>query len=272
MKQYMDGKNELKKTDGNIIQRLVVCSDLRKEMILTLYESQKSLGKIRESLKISATTAIHALKELEKGNLTFQDKNKNYGLTNIGRIIAMKMLDFSDSAEVLKKHEKFWMEHDLSGIPDVFFDKIGSLKDSLVLKDTDIDIFKVHTNFINLLKNAKEIKGVSSIYVPEFVPLVEELINRNVDIQLVLTTEVLSKIDITILNKIDKNKSNVNLFVMDKNIKAAITVTDSVFSLGLFRMDGTYDYSNDLISHSQQAIAMGKEICNHYVKLSKRVT
>jgi predicted transcriptional regulator len=260
-----------KKMGGSIIQRLVVCSDLRKEIIFTLYESQKSLGDIRDSLKISATTAIHALKELEKGNLTFQDKNKNYCLTNIGRIIAMKMLDFSNSAEVLNKHEKFWMEHDLSGIPEFFFDKIGSLKDSLVLKDTDTDIFKVHTNFINLLKNAKEIKGVSSIYVPEFVSLFEELNHRNVDIQLVLTTEVLGKIDMTLLNKIDKNKSNVKLFVMDKNIKAAITVTDSFFSLGLFRMDGTYDYSNDLVSQSQQAIAMGKEIFNHYVKLSKRI-
>ncbi len=254
------------------IHRLAVCSDLRRNILFSLFEGNKSLGNLRDGLKISSTTAIHALRDLEKGNLTFQDKNKIYSLTNIGRIIAMKLLDFSNAAEVLKKHENFWLEHDMSGIPDIFFERIGLLKDSMVVKDTDTDIFRVHSNFINLLKNAKEINGISSIYVPEFVTLFEELISKNVNIKLVLTTEVLGKIDITILNKINtKNKSNFNLFVMDKNIKAAITVTDYFLSFGLFRMDGTYDYSNDLISYSKQSIAWGKEIFDYYVKLSQRV-
>ena len=105
------------------IHRLAVCSDLRRNILFSLFEGNKSLGNLRDGLKISSTTAIHALKDLEKGNLTFQDKNKNYSLTNIGRIIAMKLIDFSNAAEVLKKQEKFWLEHDLSGIPDIFFEE-----------------------------------------------------------------------------------------------------------------------------------------------------
>ncbi len=254
------------------IHRLAVCSDLRRNILFSLYESKKSLGTLRDCLKISSTTAIHALRDLEKGNLTFQDKNKNYGLTSIGRIIAMKLLDFSDAAEVLKKHEKFWIEHDLSGIPQHQMEKIAWLKDSAVVTDTETDIFKVHSNFINLLKNAKEISGVSSIYVPEYVSLFEEFINKKVNIQLVLTKEVVEKIDKTILKKvITKDQSNFNLFLMEKNMKVAITVTDYFLSFGLFRMDGTYDYSNDLISYSKEAIAWGKEFFEHYVKLSQRV-
>src|SRR3972149_8584971 len=96
------------------IHRLAVCSDLRRNLLFSLFEGNKSLSKLRDGLKISSTTAIHSLRDLEKGNLTFQDKNKNYSLTNIGRIIAMKLIDFSNAAEVLKKQEKFWLEHDLS--------------------------------------------------------------------------------------------------------------------------------------------------------------
>jgi len=237
-----------------------------------MHNNRKSLRELRDCLKISSTTALHGLRELEKSKLVFQDKNRNYLLTNIGSIMAVKLLDFCNAAEVLKKHERFWLEHDMSGIPEHLIKKIEWLKDSAVVTDTETEIFKVHSNFINLLKNAKEINGVSSICVPEFLSLFEELLNKNVNIRLVLTEEVLEKIDTTILKKfITKDISNFNLFLMEKNMKVAITVTDYFLSLGLFRMDGTYDYSNDLISYNKEAIAWGKEFFEHYVKLSQRV-
>ncbi|HUW66613.1 MAG TPA: winged helix-turn-helix domain-containing protein [Candidatus Nanoarchaeia archaeon] len=252
------------------IQRLAVCSDLRRNVLMSLYADKKSLGHLRDELEISSTTAIHALKELEKYNLTFQDNDKNYLLTNIGRMIAVKLRDFSDAAEVLEKHTEFWLEHDLSGIPELLIEKIGMLKDSELIKDTEIDIFKVHSNFINLLKNAKEIRGVSSIFVPEYTSLFQELVRKNVDVQLILSKEVLDKIDESILNQlITKSEPKFNLFVMNKNLKAAITVTDYFLSIGLFRMDGTYDYSNDLISYSKEAILWGNEFFNYHVKLSE---
>ena len=254
------------------IQRLAVCSDLRKKIIIRLYDDKKPLGHLRDDLKINSTTAIHALKELEKYNITFQDNDKNYSLTNIGRVIAVKLLDFSDVAEVLEKHKGFWLEHDLSEIPEHLIEKIGWLKDSELFKDTDTEILKAHINYINLLKNAKEIRGVSSIFVPEFTSLFQELVSENIDVQLILSKEVLEKIDKLLLNQlITKSKPNFNLFIMKNNLKAAITVTDYFLSIGLFRLDGTYDFSNDLISYSKEAITWGNEFFNHYAKLSERI-
>lgn len=262
-------------TNVNIqdIHRLAVCSDLRRNILISLNEGKKPLGNLRDSLKISSSTAIHALRELEKYNLTFQDKNKNYSLTNIGRIIALKLLDFSNATEVLKKHERFWLEHDLSGIPEHMLEKIGWLKDSVCVSDTDTDIFKAHSNFIGLLKNAKEIRGVSSIFVPDYASLFEELIiNKKVDVRIVLTQEVIEKIDEKIFEKISaKGNSRFKLYIMKENINVAFTVTDYFFSLGLFRIDRTYDYSHDLISYSKEAIAWGKELFEHYVALSEGV-
>jgi predicted transcriptional regulator len=146
------------------------------------------------------------------------------------------------------------------------------LKDSKLIKDTDTEIFKAHFNYINLLKNAKEIRGVSSIYIPEFTSLFKELTTEMVDVRLILSKDVIAKIDETILNQMTiGSNSNFNLCVMNMNLKAAITVTDYFLSLGLFRMDGTYDYSNDLISYSKEAITWGYEFFNHYARLSERV-
>lgn len=254
------------------IQRLAVCSDLRRNILISLYDGKKSLGHLRDEMKVSSTTAIHALRELEKYNLTFQDEDKNYLLTTIGRVISAKLVDFSDAAEVLEKHKRFWLEHDVSGIPKHMIEKIGWLKDSELIKSTEIDIFKVHSNFINLLKNAQKVRGVSSIYVPEYTSLFHELINKNVDVQLIISKEVLEKLDEATLSQlITDSKPNFDMFVMNENLKAAITVTDYFISIGLFRVDGTYDYSNDLISYSKEAIAWGNMFFDYNVRLSKRI-
>jgi len=158
----------------------------------------------------------------------------------------------------LEKHKEFWLEHDLSGIPEHLIKKIGWLKDSELIKDTDTEIFKAHTNYVNLLKNAKEIRGVSSIYIPDFESLYKELATEMIDVHLILSKDVIEKIDKTILNQMNiGSNSNFNLSVMNMNLKAAISVTDYFLSLGLFRLDGTYDYSNDLISYSKEAITWG---------------
>jgi predicted transcriptional regulator len=251
---------------------LAACSNLRRNILIFLNEHEKSLGDLRDGLKISSTTALHALKELEKSKLTFQNRNKNYGLTNIGRIITLELLDFSSAEEVLKKHERFWLEHDLSGIPDQMLGKIGWLNGSNLVEDTATDIFRVHTNFITLLAGAKEIKGISSIYVPEYMNLFSDLIiNKNADVELILTKEVMEKIDKTIINNILSDKSfKFKLYMTKEETRAAFTVTDTFFSLGLYHNNGNYDYNRDLLSYEKKGIEWGKNLFEWYLQQAER--
>jgi predicted transcriptional regulator len=254
------------------IHRLVVCSDLRKNLILSLYESQKSLGDLRASLKISSTTAIHALKELEKGNLTFQEKNKKYSLTNIGKIIAIKLLDFCNAAEVLQKHERFWLEHDLSGIPHDMIEKIGWLKDSNVIAIDVLNIIKTHEHYISSLSNAKWIKGVTPIFSSDYTNAYKVLAEKNIIIKLVLSQDVLKKlIEVMGPDYLDFliNKHQAEIFVTDENLKVAFTVTDVFFSLGFFNNIGVYDIAQDLISTDDMAVCWGHELFKYYQEKSK---
>jgi len=255
------------------ILHLTVCSDMRKNILISLNEHEKSLGDLRDGLKISSTTALHALKELEKSNLTYQRENKIYALTNIGRIMALKLLDFNNAAEVMKKHERFWLEHDISGIPDHLLLKIGNLKNSFIEKAPSTDIFKVYSTFIELLKNAREIRGVSSIFVPDYSIIFRELIlNRKIDTKLVLTEEVLNKLDKEILNEICKDKSTkLEIYITDRNIKIGFMSTDSALSLGMYDHQGTYDWNQDLISYDKEALDWGYELFDFYAKKSEMI-
>ena len=106
--------------------RLATCSELRRGILISLREGKKALSELRTELEISSTTAIHALRELEREHLVFQDEHRDYALTKIGEVIALKLSDFIDAIGVLKKHEDFWLTHDLSGIPPHLIEKIGA--------------------------------------------------------------------------------------------------------------------------------------------------
>ncbi|MEI7827010.1 MAG: hypothetical protein WCI87_04345 [Euryarchaeota archaeon] len=104
--------------------RLLVCSDLRKSLVLSLQNGSATLADLREATGASSTAAIHALRELEKEHLTHQDGNHNYLLTNIGKIVALKLESFVKTINVLTQYGKFWLEHDLSGIPQASIENI----------------------------------------------------------------------------------------------------------------------------------------------------
>jgi predicted transcriptional regulator len=108
--------------------RLATCSNLRRNLITSLKEGRKPLSELRDELEVSSTTAIHALRELEKGKLIYQDDARNYALTKIGEILALKMGDFLNAIDVLQKYERFWHEHDLSDLPLPLHDNRGYSK------------------------------------------------------------------------------------------------------------------------------------------------
>lgn len=256
-----------KDMDMLAILRMAVCSDLRRNLLISLNEGKKSLGDLRDELQISSSTAIHALRELEKNDLTFQDKNRDYLLTDIGRIISLKMLDFSNAAVALEKHKKFWIQHDLAGIPDHLLEKIGWLKDSKIINIDALDIIKAHSSYISLIKTAKWIRGISPIFSPDYPTVFKELIENNVNAQIILTDAVLKKLINTIGLENLKNLINnysLNLLITDENLKVASTATDAFFSLGLFTIDGVYDVKYDLISSDEKAIRWGTELFEYY--------
>lgn len=262
-------------TDNNLqdIHRLVVCSDLRRNILLSLNEGNKSLGNLRDDLDISSTTAIHALRELEKSNITFQDKNKNYSITNIGKILALKLLEFRNAADVLTKHDRFWLDHDLSGIPQFQMEKIGWLKDSNIVVINPLDIIKTHESYIAFIKTANWIKGVSPIYSSDYEKIFKKVIEKNITIELVLTVEVFKKLTNTMgldnFNNLIHNHP-INIFLTDENLKVAFTITDAFFSLGLFTKDNVYDITHDLISTDDFAIRWGDELFEYYRRRAKK--
>jgi predicted transcriptional regulator len=260
-------------SDGSGILRLVACSELRKELVLSLRSGTATLADLRQETGASSTAAIHALRELEKVHLTYQDSKRNYLLTNIGHIVASQLEDFSHTLQVLSEHHRFWLEHDLRDIPETFLEKLGSLQESYLVTSTPTEVMKVFSTFVTLLENSRVIKGLSAMFFPELITTFAGLVPQGIDIDLIVTREVLDKM--LELSDIDELKTalegNFTLLVAKQNPKIAFTVTDYFLSVGLFRWDGTYDDANDLLSYNKDALNWGQKLYDYYASLSEPV-
>jgi predicted transcriptional regulator len=264
-------KNEPKNIRNTL--HLAACSDLRRRILITLENGKKPLRELRAPLGVSATTAIHALRELEKGKLIFQAEHRCYALTKIGEIMVLKLVDMMAVIEVLKKHEDFWLVHDLSGIPLHLLDRIEVLSNSSLVADTSTDIFKSHTTLLQILETANEVKGIYPIFHLEYLKIFEELVKRRrIDVELIVTNDVLESIvglvETEEAYKRFLHEPNLSLFAMDDGIKLALTLTDSIFYLGFFADNGVYDRNSALISDDEKALSWGRELYEHYRKLS----
>ena len=266
------GKENKPKIIRNTLH-LAACSDLRRSILIALKNGKKPLRELRDPLGVSSTTAIHALRELKKDNLVFQAEDRGYALTKLGEVMVLKLVDIMDAIEVLKKHEDFWLVHDLSGIPLHLLDKIGALSNSSLLSNTAADIFKSHTTLLQILETSNEVKGIYPVFHLDYLKIFEELVKRRrIDVELIVTNEVLENI-VGLMETEEDFKSflqepNLSLFAMNEDIKLALTLTDSIFYLGFFADNGVYDRNSALIGNDEKALSWGRELHEHYRKLS----
>ncbi len=255
------------------MMKLLICSDLRKNLILSLRNGPAALADLRNETGVSSTAAIHALRELERDHLTQEDEKRRYALTNIGKIIASKLDDLAKTITVLNAHTDFWLEHDLSDIPESFVQTFGCLHDSFLVTSTATDVTKVFETFATFLDNSREIKGLTAMFFPELITTFVRLVSKGVASELIVTRAVLDKIlELSDLDELKQAlKQNLKLRVIEQNPKIAFTVTDYFLSIGLFRYDGMYDMANDLLSYNEEALDWGNKLFDYYTSLSEPV-
>jgi predicted transcriptional regulator len=234
--------------------------DLRQNIILSLLDGEKKIAELEKATQTRATTILHILKETEQMELTTK-KNGVYKLTSIGVIEAQICKAGYQAFNVLKKHKDFWLTHDVSVIPQSLMMTLGDIENAVIVKSTDVDLNKVHENFIQLLISSEVIRGASPILHPDYIKVVGEKLKQGHKVDLIVTTSVLEKIKETNSELIDKYtvEGNLQVFLND-DLKLALTVTENCWSLGLFNLSGEYDYSNDLICSEEAGLEWGQQL------------
>ena len=257
--------------------KFLTTSSVRNKILMSLREGVKDLSDLKDEMKLESSTIIHSVRAMEGEDLLVE-KEDGYHLTQIGKILSHKLFDMVKTLNALNNNREFWLSHQIDGIPQQFMERIGELGDSKLVKSSPTDLLKVISTYFELTRKAKELKGVSPVFIPALLGIMEKVVNRGTDVQIVLTKEVLKTMIEALdekhrrkLKDILRKENNLTFWITDDDIKVAFTVTDSILSLGLFSNDGMYDPNVDLISHNKEAINWGRELFEYYRKEAKRV-
>ncbi len=258
------------------VLKMLMASSVRYKVLLALSGGPKTLGEIHGMVGSTKSTISHALSDLMDERLITQDQNtKEYRLTNLGYMIFLQMRNLTETLEVIRKFEDFWLTHDIRGIPEELLIQVGDLKDSELHTITPEYLKLPHEIYMELVKTSKWIKGVSPILFSDYP---EEFLNlafgKEVDMEIITTTAVYEKlVELSPPEAVEKvrNLPNVRLYIIDENPRVAFTVTDKFLSLGLFLPDGTYDMMSDVVSTSERARNWGLELFEHYKRMARRV-
>lgn len=204
-----------------------------------------------------------------------ETSNYEYHLTPLGNIVRGKIEDFTMSIGVISRHRDFWANHHLEGIPEPFLLEIGSLMNSDVVSDTNVDIFQVYSNFLRMVQTARWIHGITSIMSMGHAEAIAQRVEDAIPVDLIVSLDVVGKLrQEPYIDRIRSLSpySNFRVFVIQGPLKIGLTVTDAWLSLGLFRKDSiTYDTTTDLFSSDSRAIGWGERLFSYYVGRSELV-
>jgi len=247
-------------------------SEKRREVLFLLQEGPKTLDEIKDHLKASSSETIHYMRKLEEKNLIHK-KEERYTLTDVGGVVAANLSTFFKTLNLFEENEKFWKEHDISGIPEEFRLRLYDLRNYKIFESTPTEVFKPHDTYVQNLLKSKSIKGVSPVLHPEYPKTVVMLAEKGVDISLILTKNIFEKIKKEHKKELEKYLSfkNASLKVCNEEIKVAFTVSDVFLSMRLFLYDGTYDFYRNVITHEKSALKWGEELFRYFEKCSAKV-
>jgi predicted transcriptional regulator len=260
IKIYDEVKDDLK---------FISSSGVRAKIIISLTSGTKELNDLKEELTMDTSNILHAIRDLEKKDIIFKQKN-NYILSPTGIIIGLKLVDIIKTISAVQKNKKIWLNHEISGIPEHMILRMGELYNSNLVESELTDILKPRENYSQILMDSKNIKGISPIFYPNYINEFKLLIKNGKDVELILTSNIIKKI----MNFIDPasimelrellSQEKLKIWTTDDNIKVAFTVTDKSISLGLFSTNGEYDTTKDLVSDHPDAVTWGNNLFEFY--------
>ena len=191
--------------------------------------------------------------------------------------MALKLIDTIRASVSLKKLQKLLFNHEIKDIPHNLLMDIGHLSNSQLIEADNIDIFKVHGTHLEIVLDSKKIRGISPIFYPNYPETFKKIIESDINVELILTSDVLKK-TLQSANADEKDlkelieTGNLNLWTLDKDIKVAFTVTDKFMTMGFFSVNGMYDPNRNLVSNDSDALTWGNRLFEYYCQQADKVT
>lgn len=198
---------------------------------------------------------------------------KQYSITPLGKSLAKHFEPLLDAITAIESNNDFWIEHDLSGIPEHLLDRINELKDCRVFEEEQSYVYDTHRPFVKNVLASKKFEGITTVFFSYWIDMFLLLAQKGVEISIIVTEDVLARIRNEYSEELEDglNHPNAHMYVIQESPKIAFAVTDRFLSLSLFLKNGIYDPRDDLMGFDSTAIKWGKDLYKYCMERSIEV-
>ena len=241
-------------------------SEIRLKVLVDLLDGPLKIRDInRSSLLSYSSISSNVHKLCEEGYV--EKIHNSFQLTNLGFIYITILMDFHDVVTTISNFSDFWLDHDISSLSLGDLRKLSSLEGSQLVKCNYTDIYKTHKEFKRVFKDSRHLKVIFPYMHPEYPKLIRRLILKGVKVELLVSKGILESFVRDIGRDVVKKglaDGNFSLKYLEEDIKIALAISNKFVSVGLFKMDGTYDQNRLLLSDKQKAIDWGLNLFKSY--------
>lgn len=242
-------------------------SEKRKNVLLLLQEGPKETQSILNKLRTTRTALLPQMRVLEESFLVTH-YDDIYALTKIGELIVNEMRSLLDTVDVLDVDIEYWGTHKLDFVPPHLLARINELGRCRMISPSITEIFEVNNEFHETSKRSRSLFRITTFLYPNYPMLFSELISSNVEMNLIITDELLDKI---------RTDNDPGLREMSKTglIKISIypdemgflsfAYNDYQLLMNPMKTDGEFDKKH-ILTDNPGALEWGKELYGHYLK------
>lgn len=258
--------------EENGLLNMLAYSKIRRDILLYLDSSPKTLPEIRGHLDVSASQLSIKLKELLEHNLIVADK-KTFSLTPQGRVIMANYKPFANTATVFDKQGEYWLAHDLDRVPEELRYRLGELAGAECFECDINDMNRLKKYRDDAMKNAGWILSASPIFDEETAYMVFDLSRRGIPIDIITSEEVVDRVKTGYSGDVARilEIPNFSLYSTPASLETPFILTDKNLYFSTYFKDGKTDLQFALVGSDPATIQWGKDLYAYYLKTAVKV-
>lgn len=245
----------------------MLASEKRKEVLLLLNDSPQEIEHLLKSLNTTRQALLPQVKTLENHHLIFHQKDI-LELTPIGKILVKELIPLLRTIEFFDIDIEYLGTQKLEFIPTHLFKRVKEIGSSKVITPELANMYDLNEEFHEASKNSKSVYIVTSFIYPNFCELTRELINNNVEMHFIISSDLTDKLKrhkYVNVNKLLEGKL-IHIYVYSKELDFLFMgCNDYYLIVNPLSYDGTTDRKY-IISTNKDALQWGHEFFEYYLK------
>ncbi len=244
-------------------------ASFRVEILLELYESNKTVKNLKEILNKSESNILHYLKDFEEKELIERNKEE-YTLSSKGYLIIRHIVKLISNWGSINANLDFWDDHLYDNLPLSFVLNMDLWDNSKIITNDTLDYNKpshVYSDLISSSKYIKVILPVLSTYHLDAIFTSVENNNGKLDLitsNLLLENLYASEFHERFFKLKEEGKIRVWSTKPGRKLNKFLTCTENFSSLYLIYDNGVYDDSVMLLNEEKNNVKKLNELFDMY--------